>query len=116
MPHTLLLLLWRASLHWIVMCTLAVCGSHEHLVGADAHEAMKVGHMSCSRCVPCVRLTRSGWVSAGYQRLDYAAGVLLKDNKTLTVAYAHNVDATLAAGAEITKQLEEKEGTSFTLG
>jgi len=53
----------------------------------------------------------------GYQRLDYAVGALLKDmGNTLTVAYAHNVDASLSAGAEISKRLNEKEGTSFTLG
>ena len=44
-------------------------------------------------------------------------GALLKDmGNTLTVAYAHNVDASLSAGAEISKRLNEKEGTSFTLG
>ena len=56
-------------------------------------------------------------LAAGYQRLDYAVGALLKDmGNTLTVAYAHNVDASLSAGAEISKRLNEKEGTSFTLG
>ena len=56
-------------------------------------------------------------LSAGYQRLDYAVGAVLKDmGNTLTVAYAHNVDASLSAGAEISKRLNEKEGTSFTLG
>ncbi|EIE23531.1 voltage-dependent anion-selective channel protein [Coccomyxa subellipsoidea C-169] len=54
---------------------------------------------------------------AGYQRLDYAVGVLLKDmGKVMTVSYAHNVDATTAAGAEVSKRLDEKEFTTFTLG
>lgn len=57
------------------------------------------------------------WLCAGYQRLDYAIGVLLKDmGKVMTVSYAHNVDATTAAGAEVSKRLDEKEWTTFTLG
>ena len=63
-----------------------------------------------------LRLTATLCLPAGYQRLDYALGVLLKDTNVVTVGYAHNVDATLAAGAEMTKHLNEKEGTSFTLG
>lgn len=63
-----------------------------------------------------LRLTATLCLTAGYQRLDYALGVLLKDTNVVTVGYAHNVDATLAAGAEVTKHLNEKEGTSFTLG
>ncbi len=56
-------------------------------------------------------------IDAGYQRLDYAIGVLLKDmGKAVTVSYAHNVDATTAAGAEVTKRLDDKDTTSFTLG
>lgn len=43
--------------------------------------------------------------------------MVLRDlGNTVTVAYAHNVDASLTAGAEISKRLNEKEGTSFTLG
>jgi cellulase/cellobiase CelA1 len=54
---------------------------------------------------------------AGYQRLDWAAGLLLKDlGKTLTVSYAHNVDATLAAGAEVSKRLEDNGPTTFVFG
>lgn len=56
-------------------------------------------------------------IAAGYQRLDYAIGVLLKDmGKAVTVSYAHNVDATTAAGAEVTKRLDDKDATTFTLG
>ncbi len=54
---------------------------------------------------------------AGYQRLDYAIGVLLKDmGKVLSVSYAHNVDATTAAGAEVSKRLDDKDAAAFTLG
>ena len=102
------------------MCALAVYGSPTCLfictAPVDTWQCRLAAWASVDASGASAWLSNSGSVSAGYQRLDYAAGVLLKDNKTLTVAYAHNVDATLAAGAEITKQLEEKEGTSFTLG
>ena len=56
-------------------------------------------------------------VRAGYQRLDYTVGVLLKDmGKVVTASYAHNVDAATVAGAEISRRLDDKDVTTFTLG
>ena len=44
-------------------------------------------------------------------------GVLLKDmGKVVTASYAHNVDAATVAGAEISRRLDDKEVTTFTLG
>lgn len=36
--------------------------------------------------------------------------------KVLSVSYAHNVDATTAAGAEVSKRLDDKDAAAFTLG
>ena len=44
-------------------------------------------------------------------------GFLLKDmGKVLTASYAHNIDAATVAGAEVSRRLDEKEVTTFTLG
>jgi hypothetical protein len=54
---------------------------------------------------------------AGYQRLDYTMGLLLKDmGKVVSASYAHNIDAATVAGAEVSRRLDEKEITTFTLG
>ena len=43
--------------------------------------------------------------------------MLLKDlGKVVTASYAHNVDASTVAGAEISRRLDDKEVTTFTLG
>ncbi len=44
-------------------------------------------------------------------------GLLLKDmGKVVSASYAHNIDAATVAGAEVSRRLDEKEITTFTLG
>lgn len=55
-------------------------------------------------------------VGLGYNGPDYQAAAILSDfSDTLTLSYAHNIDKTTSAGAEVVRKLSESD-TKFTLG
>ena len=55
---------------------------------------------------------------AGYTKLDYQVAALLTDmGETAKLSYAHNIDPTTTAGAEVVKSLKsEATPTVITLG
>jgi voltage-dependent anion channel protein 2 len=56
---------------------------------------------------------------AGYTGLDYQAAIILTDLDVVKATYAHNIDATTTAGAEISRKLAPEAGpgaTNFLVG